>query len=145
MSYAKFGYNNTLHSSTKVTRVYAAFGYHPGNNYPAVEVVSDVPAAEEFILKLKKLREDMGYTLILAKQRIAKLYNLKVSECEPGFKVNDYVMLKAKDFKTLRPSKKLDYKIRGKFKIKRLIGSHAYKLEFPPNVGKHPVFHISIL
>ena len=30
-------------------------------------------------------------------------------------------------------------------KIKRLIGSHAYELEFPPNVGKHPVFHISML
>ena len=35
--------------------------------------------------------------------------------------------------------------MRGKFKIKRLIGSHAYELEFPPNVGTHPVFHVSML
>ena len=54
---------------------YAGFGYHPGNNYPAVEVVSDVPPAEEFILKLKKLREDMRDTLILARQGMAKFYN----------------------------------------------------------------------
>ena len=33
----------------------------------------------------------------------------------------------------------------GKFKIKRLIGSHVYELEFPSNVGKHPVFHVSML
>ena len=54
-------------------------------------------------------------------------------------------MLNAKDFKTLRPSKKLDHKMRGKCKIKRLIGSHAYELEFPPKVGKHPVFHVSMI
>ena len=36
--------------------------------------------------------------------------------------------------------------MRGKFKIKRLIGTHAYELELPPGVGKiHPVFHISLL
>ena len=66
LPYAEFCYNDTVHSSTKMTPCYAAFGYQPGHNYPAVEVVSDVPAAEEFILKLKKLREDMRDTLILA-------------------------------------------------------------------------------
>ena len=124
---------------------YAAFGYHPGNNYPAVEVVSDVPAAEEFILKLKKFTEDMRDTLILARQRMAKFYNRKVSEREPGFKIGDWVMLNAKDFKTLRPSKKLEHKMRGKFNIKRLIGSHTYELEFLPNVWKHPVLHVSMI
>ena len=75
LPYAEFCYNNTVHSSTKITPFYAAFGYHLGNNYPAVEVISDVPAAEEFILKLKKLTKDMTDTLILARQRMAKFYN----------------------------------------------------------------------
>ena len=145
LPYAEFCYNNTVHSSTKMTPFYTALGYHPGNNYPAVDVISDVPVAEEYILKLKKLREDMRDTLILARQRMAKFYNRKISEQEPGFNIDDWVMLNAKDFKTLRPSKKLDHKMRGKFKVKRLIGSHAYELEFPPNVGKQPVFHVSML
>ena len=75
LPYAEFCYNNTVHSSTKITPFYAAFGYYLGNNYPAVEVISDVPAAEEFILKLKKLTKDMTDTLILARQRMAKFYN----------------------------------------------------------------------
>jgi len=41
---------------------------------------------------------------------------------------------------------KLDYKLRGKFRIKRLIGMNAYELELPPSTGKiHPVFHITLL
>ena len=54
-------------------------------------------------------------------------------------------MFNTKNFKTLRPSKKLDHKMRGKFKIISLIGWHAYELELPLNVGKHPVFHVSML
>ena len=144
LPYAEFCYNNTVHCSIRMTPFYAAFGYHGGNNYPAVVVVLDGPAAEEFILKLKKLKEDMRDTLIIARQRMAKFYNRKVSEREPGVKVGDYVMLNAKHFKTLRPSKKLDHQMRGRFQIKRLIGSHAYEIEFALNVGKHPVFHVSM-
>ena len=145
LPYAEFCYNNTVHSSTKMTPFCAAFCHHPGSNYPAVNMISDVLAVEEFKLKLKKLREDMRGTLILARHRMGKFDNRKVSEREPGFKVDDLVMLNAKDFKTLRPSNKLDNKMRGKFKITSLIGLHAYELEFPPNVGKHLVFHVSML
>ena len=42
LPYAEFCYNNTVHSSTKMTPFYANFGYHPGHNYPAIEVISTV-------------------------------------------------------------------------------------------------------
>ena len=45
----------------------------------------------------------------------------------------------------MRPSKKLDHKIQGKFKVKRLVGTHPYELELPVCSGKHTVFHISML
>jgi len=55
-------------------------------------------------------------------------------------------MVKAKNIKTRCPTKKLDYKLRGKFRIKRLIGTNTYELELPPSTGKiHPVFHVSLL
>ena len=146
LPYAEFCYNNTVHSSTKKTPFYAATGYHPGNNYPAVEVISKVPAAEDFVLTLDKLRKDMRISMKQAQDRMAKYYNQSVSEKEPSFKVGDYVMINAKNIKTKRPTKKFDHKMRGKFRVKRLIGPYAYELELPTGAGGiHPVFHVSLL
>ena len=146
LPYAEFCYNDTVHSATKVTPFYANFGYHPIDNYPAEVVESNVPAAEEYVENLAKLRKDMRETLILARERMAKYYNRNVSEKEPTFKVGDKVMVNAKNIKTKRKSKKLDHKMRGPFKVKRLIGSYAYELALPYGTGKvHPVNHISLL
>jgi len=55
-------------------------------------------------------------------------------------------MVNVKNIKTRHPTKKLDYKLRGKFRIKRLIGTKAYELELAPSTGTiYPVFHISLL
>ena len=146
LPYAEFCYNNTVHSATKVTPFYANFGYNPIDNYPAEVVESNVPAAEEYVENLAKLRKDMRETLILAREKMAKYYNRNVSEKEPTFKVGDKVMVHAKNIKTKRKSKKLDHKMRGPFKVKRLIGSYAYELALPYGAGKvHPVYHISLL
>jgi len=82
----------------------------------------------------------------VAQRRMVKYFDLKVAEKELTFKVGDGVMINAKNIKTRCPTKKLDYKLRGKFRIKRLIRINAYKLELPPSTSKrHPVFHISLL
>jgi len=55
-------------------------------------------------------------------------------------------MVNAKNIKTRHPTKKLDHKLCGKFRIKRLIGVNAYELELPPSTSKiYSVFHISLL
>ena len=129
-----------------MTPLYANFGYHSIDNYPAEVVESNVPAAEEYVENLTKLRKDMREILILATERMAKYYNRNVYEKEPTFKVGDKVMVNAKNFKTKRKSKKLDPKIRGPFKVKRLIGSYTYELALPYGAGKvHPVYHMSWL
>jgi len=81
-----------------------------------------------------------------AQTRMAKYYNQKVANKEPQFKVGDWVMVNAKNIKTKRPSKKLDYKLRGKFNIERLCATNAYRLKLPPLSGKiYLVFHVSLL
>ena len=144
--YAEFCYNNTIHKATKVTPCYANFVYHPVDNYAAEVVESNVPAAEEYVENLAKLRTDMRETLFLARERMAKYYNRNVSEKEPTFQVGDNVMVNAKNIKTKRKSKKLDHKMRGPFKVKRLIGSYVYELALPYGAGKvYPVYHIFLL
>jgi len=77
---------------------------------------------------------------------MVKYFNQQVAEKAPRFKVQDWVMINAKNIKTRRPTTKLDYNLRGKFRIKRLIGTNTYKLELPPSTSKvHPVLHISLL
>ena len=146
LPYVELGYNNTIHSATEVTPVYANFGYHHIDNYPAEVVESNVPTAEEYVENLAKLRIDMRETFILAKERMEKYYNRKVFAEEPTFKVEDKVMVKAKNIKTKRKSRKLDHMMRGPFKVKQLIGSYAYELALPYGAGKvHHVYHISLL
>jgi len=47
--------------------------------------------------------------------------------------------------KTTRPSKKLDYKKIGPFKMLANVGTSAYKLALPHSLGIHNTFHISLL
>ena len=129
-----------------MTPFYANFGYHPGDNYPAEVMDSKVPAAETYVQKLDNLRKDLRETLILANERMVKYYNQGVVNKEPKYKVGDKVMVNGKNIKTIGPSKKLDHKMRGPFKVKSLIGPYAYELDIPAFVGRpHPVYYISLL
>ena len=129
-----------------MTPFYANFGYHPIDNYSARVVESNVPAAEDYVEKLAKVWKDMREKLILARERMAKYYTRNVCEKEPTFKVGDTVLVNPKIIRTKRKSKKLDHKMSGPFKVKRLIGSYAYELALPYGAGKvHSVYHISLL
>ena len=51
----------------------------------------------------------------------------------------------SRNIKTLRPQKKLDWKNLGPFRITKVVSSHAYRLELPPSMKIHPVFHVNLL
>jgi len=92
------------------------------------------------------MRTAMREIMEVAQCRMVKYFNLKMAEKEPMFKVGDWVMVNTKNIKTRRSTKNLDYKLCGKFRIKRLIGTNAYELELHPSTSKiHPVFQISLL
>jgi hypothetical protein len=55
------------------------------------------------------------------------------------------VWLNARNIKTLRPQKKLDWKNLGPFKINKVISPYAYRLDLPASMKNHPVFHVSLL
>jgi len=55
------------------------------------------------------------------------------------------VWLLPRNIKTTRPSKKLDYKKIGPFKILAKIGTSTYKLALPPSMAIHNTFYISLL
>jgi hypothetical protein len=61
------------------------------------------------------------------------------------FEVGGKVWLSAKHIQTARPSKKLDYKRLGPFKVTKVINRNAYRLELPYSMKVHNVFHVSLL
>jgi hypothetical protein len=63
----------------------------------------------------------------------------------PTFQEGDKVYLLRKNFKTQRPSDKLDFKKLGPFAIKKVIEPVNYELKLPKTMEMHPVFHISLL
>ena len=57
------------------------------------------------------------------------------------YKVGDKVWLEDKDIQTNRPSKKLDDKRYGPFKVTEIIGPNAYKLDLSASMKIYPVFN----
>ena len=62
----------------------------------------------------------------------------------PVYKVGDKMFLSTKNIRTEKPSKKLNDKYIGLFKIKKLVGL-SYQLELPHIMKIHNVFHSNLL
>ena len=61
------------------------------------------------------------------------------------FDVGDREWLATHHIRTLPPSKKLDYKCTGPFKVSQVINDNAYKLDLPPTMRIYNIFHVSLL
>ena len=61
----------------------------------------------------------------------------------PRYDPGDMVWLSSRNFRTERPSRKLDHKFTGPYEILEAIGTHAYRLKFPRTIKRHPVVHVS--
>jgi len=72
-------------------------------------------------------------------------YANRTRQPAPNYQPGDLVWLVAKNIRTERPSKKLDWKQIGPYKVLAKISPYAYKLDLPPTIRIHPVFHVSLL
>lgn len=63
----------------------------------------------------------------------------------PLFKVGDKVYLLLRNLATAQPTFKLDQRYLGPFPVKRQVSEVLYKLDLPPTLQIHPVFHVSLL
>ena len=145
LPFAEFSYNNAEQASTKKSPFFSNYGYHPSLQFnQVISQSSSVPASDDLIQQLQALHEEIKSEVSLAQQQQALYYN-QHHRPTPDFKVQDSVFLSARNISTLRPSKKLDHKNLGPFKIIGKIGSHAYRLALPSSMKIHPVFHVSLL
>jgi hypothetical protein len=117
--------------------------YHPEMHFkpPKDARFRSEKAADERLGNLQVARNRPRESLLEAQERQTRYAGGK----EMTFGVGDKVWLSAKHIQTARPSKKLDYKRLGPFKVTKDINRNAYCLELPYSMKVHNVFHVSLL
>jgi hypothetical protein len=143
---AEFSYNNSLNKSTGISPFAANYGFNP-NAIEAAELAQAHRTSKEpqqILEQLAKLQQATREELKRS-QEIQKEQANKKRIPAPSYKPGDKVWLDARYIRTERPAKKLEAKMMGPFQILKSIGQRAYKLDLPPSMKIHPVFHVHLL
>ena len=141
---AEFAYNNASHGTTRSTPFFANHGYHPRFSITLPRVSKNNVPVSDRIQHIKDLHKEMKFNIESALEAHERNFNKKVLP-QPNIQPGDLVWLSTSNIKTNRPSKKLDYKRLGPFKVLELVGTRSYRLELPRTMKIHPVFHVNLL
>jgi hypothetical protein len=141
---AEFAYNNAPNATTGVSPFFANKGYHPNL---AVHPERDLTSAraQEYSVDLDSLHQFLREEMSHAQQRYQGPADARRLPAPP-FDIGSSAFVKAKYFRTTRPSAKLAEKNLGPFEIIAQPGSHSRTLRLPDTMkAVHPVFHVSQL
>ena len=141
---AEFAYNNAPSATTRVSPFFTNKGHHPNISvYPEHEMTS--AWAHEYAVDLDSLHQYLCEEMANAQLRYQGLANAKRSPTL-DFKVGDQVYMKAKYFRSTRPSQKLSEKNLGPSPIIAQVSSLSFTLHLPDSMhAVHLVFHVSQL
>jgi hypothetical protein len=149
---AEFACNNHVSETTGISPFFANYGYHPRlgvePSHPCPPTLSTTARAEHFNAnsiadRFQKIHEFLRQEIALAQDRQEAYANASRSPA-PAYREGDKVWLDTRNIKTERPSKKLDDKFKGPFKVVKA-GSHSCTLDLPSSWKISKTFHTSLL
>ena len=117
---AEFSYNDKIQTSTGYSPFFLNYGRHPRKGSEPHSVVR-TESAEVFASRMKNLMNDATVALTRAAEDMKKYYDRHRSEA-PEYHPGDFVYLEGTNLKSDRPTKKLDDRRFGPFKVLKRIG-----------------------
>ena len=139
---AEFAYNDKKHMTTGKTPFELNFGRYPWKGDLMVQ--TELPRVEEFAKKLQESWKHATQAMEESQRSMKKQFD-KRRRNPQGLKVGEHVWLENKNIQLNRPSKKLDNKRYGPFRIIKDIGLEAFQLELPESWMIHSVFNKDLL
>jgi hypothetical protein len=148
---AEFAANNARNETTGTSPFLANYGQHPRMGFEP-PIATDVSAPRQpHVLEVERFVADMNQLNDFLRDEMAwaqAVYEEKANQSRipaPAYKVGDHVWLNLRNVKTHRPTKKLDWKNAGPYRIIKVVSPYAFKLKLPTTMRVHPVFHTSLL
>lgn len=139
---AQMAYNASKTNTTEVSPFFANYGYEPELRQGPL---AEVPRAAIRADRLHEMHGMLRDTLEFVRDRMREHYDKHRLE-GPRLEEGDKVFLLTRNLRTKRPSKKLDFKKIGPFKITKKISTSNYELDLPKTMRlRAKVFHISLL
>ena len=137
---AEFAYNNT----TRISLFFANKDYHPNLTiHPKRDLAS---SRAKVVVDLDELHQELKTAIAEAQLRYQGPADAKRAPPLNFIVGQQAFVIKAKFFRSTRPSHKLSEKFLGPFEILAKAGSHSYTLQLPKTIhGVHPIFHVSML
>jgi len=144
LAMAEYAYNNSKHSSMKISPVYANYVFEPRTTWPT-EIQVRNPASELYGHYMTSIHTKLKEKLSEAIESMKKNYNKKRKFIEP-FKKGEWVMLNGQNIRAKHRCRKLEDKMFGPFEI-LLVGSNQRycRLGLPDSWLIHPVCNIDLL
>ena len=145
---AEFAANAAVSESTQLSSFMATRGYQPRISFDEAKPAKT--ARERVVLaRARNLAKPIEKAWAWAQDRLKKTQKQQQTQAnkhrrEIDFEEGDKVWLSMKNISTTRPCKKLDSKWIGPFPVVRRLGQ-SFRLQLPPSMRIHNVFHASLL
>jgi hypothetical protein len=140
---AEFAYNNSLTTSMGMSPFFANFGFDPRTNWP-IKAEAKNMASRNYVHWMTSVHTLCRRSLDTARELMEKYHDTHAKD-PPKYLVGDLVILNRKTLKTRQPSKKLDAKLHGPFKVSKVLSPTTIKLELPSRWQIHNAFHVSLI